>query len=320
MQTRNQQIIKTAGCHPESLVSIIIAAYRAKNTLDDTLRSIAKQSHNNWECIVTDDGSHDNTANIVEAWGKKDSRFQLLKLVDNTGPSNARNLAIQASKGEWIAILDADDFFEPQRLENLIDVALRFDLDVVFDNQWLFDPISNSLRRWLPFEDNFFRCFQLERYLYQVSGVSKNHWGAAKPIIRRKLLENPPLRYDTDIRYGEDVLLLSQVICKAQRFGVFGTPGYFYRVSPPTSGSLSADNSDGYLATQRLMNALIRSVGWRGRIWLRLRNKNFKLTPWRKALHQAWASQQYWQVAKAVLSSPQAWAWVLLRVLRPLMP
>jgi succinoglycan biosynthesis protein ExoO len=320
MHTGSQTAMEIADHCTEQLISVIIAAYRAQNTLDGALLSIAKQSYKNWECIVADDGSQDNTANIVEAWRRKDPRFQLLKLINNTGPSNARNMAIQASKGEWIAILDSDDFFEPRRLENLIGVALHFNINIVFDNQWIFDPTNNSRRRWLPFQDEFFGCFQLERYLYQVSGASKNHWGAAKPIIRRQLLESPPLRYDTDVRYGEDVLFLSQAIYKAQRFGVFGTPGYVYRVSPPTGGNLSADNSDGNLATQRLINSLRHLTGWRGRLWLELRKTNFDLIPWRGALHQAWARRQYCQTAKTILTTPRAWALIFTRILRRFMP
>jgi len=89
-------------------VSIIVPCYNQAQYLSEALQSVLEQTYENWECIIVNDGSPDNTKEVAQEWVKKDSRFIYL-YKENGGLSNARNAGIVIAKGEFILPLDADD-------------------------------------------------------------------------------------------------------------------------------------------------------------------------------------------------------------------
>lgn len=113
------------------MISVIIPAYNSGSTIIETLESVAAQTYLDYEVIVVNDCSKDNTVEVVERWmreqkearskmqdaGSCDSRWTLLQLSVNGGPAVARNAGIAAAKGEWVAFLDADDMWFPEKLE-----------------------------------------------------------------------------------------------------------------------------------------------------------------------------------------------------------
>lgn len=90
------------------LISIIVPCYNQAQFLDECLQSVIDQTYQNWECIIVNDGSPDNTEEITQKWTIKDSRFKYFKK-ENGGVASARNFGIERSKGEWILPLDGDD-------------------------------------------------------------------------------------------------------------------------------------------------------------------------------------------------------------------
>jgi len=103
----------------QPLVSVIIPAFNAENFIAKTLESVLSQTYQNIEVLVVDDGSTDTTAEIVQSFAQKDSRVSLFQQ-SNAGVAVARNLAIEKSKGEYIAPIDADDIWYPQNLEKQV--------------------------------------------------------------------------------------------------------------------------------------------------------------------------------------------------------
>src|SRR5207302_8191618 len=101
-----------------SLVSVIIPAYNAASYVQRAVDSVLRQSHQEFEVIIVDDGSKDNTQEIVQSC-LSDSRFRYLYR-ENGGPSAAKNLGARASKGEYLVFLDADDFLAPNALEAML--------------------------------------------------------------------------------------------------------------------------------------------------------------------------------------------------------
>ena len=106
------------------LVSVIVPAYNAKTYIAHTLNSVISQTYKNIEVIVVDDGSCDGTAQIVETIAQRDARITLLHQ-SNSGVAAARNLAIQKSRGEYIATIDADDIWYPQKIEKQVHCMLH---------------------------------------------------------------------------------------------------------------------------------------------------------------------------------------------------
>lgn len=108
------------------LVSVIVPAYNAEAFIGQTLDSVLSQTYKNIEVLVMNDGSQDRTAEIVEVIAQEDSRIILLQQL-NAGVAAARNLAIQNSCAEYIAPIDADDIWFPEKLEKQMQLMLKAD-------------------------------------------------------------------------------------------------------------------------------------------------------------------------------------------------
>lgn len=99
------------------LVSIITPSYKSEKFISQTIKSVLSQTYKNWEMIIIDDVSPDNSNKVIEEYCKKDSRIKLIKLGINSGPAVARNRAIEEANGRYIAFLDADDLWMSEKLE-----------------------------------------------------------------------------------------------------------------------------------------------------------------------------------------------------------
>lgn len=105
----------------EKLVSVIVPVYNGAGFITDSLESVKGQTHDSLECIIVDDGSTDNTGNIVKEWIKDDNRFSYV-FQSNLGLSGARNTGLEKAKGDFIQFLDADDVLLPSKLEEQLKV------------------------------------------------------------------------------------------------------------------------------------------------------------------------------------------------------
>lgn len=101
----------------DSLVSVIIPAYKAGQYIEETIQGVLQQSHSNFELIIVDDGSPDNQAQVIEPLAAADARIQYIRQ-KNGGVSSARNHGFRLSKGNYVAFLDADDIWLPNNLES----------------------------------------------------------------------------------------------------------------------------------------------------------------------------------------------------------
>ncbi len=117
------------------LVSVIVPAYNAEAFIEQTLNSVLSQTHRNIEVLVVDDGSQDRTAEIVKSLAQRDKRVILLQQL-NKGVAATRNLAIQKSSGEYIAPIDADDVWVPQKLEKQVQSMLEAEPSVGLVYAW----------------------------------------------------------------------------------------------------------------------------------------------------------------------------------------
>jgi teichuronic acid biosynthesis glycosyltransferase TuaG len=109
------------------LVSIITPLYNAEKTIRKTIDSVLAQSHQNWEMLIADDLSPDNSVAIVEEYIQQDSRIKLIKTDDNTGPAECRNRAIRAASGDFMAFLDSDDAWNPDKLSKQLQLMQEKD-------------------------------------------------------------------------------------------------------------------------------------------------------------------------------------------------
>jgi len=99
------------------VISIITPSHNCSAFISETIRSVVSQTFTNWEMIIVDDFSSDKSVNVIQSFVDQDSRIRLIRLPENSGAAVARNTAIEAAKGRYIAFLDSDDLWLPNKLE-----------------------------------------------------------------------------------------------------------------------------------------------------------------------------------------------------------
>jgi teichuronic acid biosynthesis glycosyltransferase TuaG len=113
-------------------VSVIMPTYNVENFISDSIQSVLDQTYQDWELVISDDGSTDGTLALLERFQESDTRIKLLRPHRNSGPAHARNLAIAAAQGRYIAFLDSDDLWKPMKLARQLafmegrDIAFSF--------------------------------------------------------------------------------------------------------------------------------------------------------------------------------------------------
>lgn len=116
----------------EGLISIIMAAYNAGRTIETAIRSVISQTYPNWELLVIDDCSTDSTALIAASLARADGRIRLLRNERNSGVSLTRKKGMENAQGAWIAVLDSDDAWTPEKLEKQLALAKSKDARLIF--------------------------------------------------------------------------------------------------------------------------------------------------------------------------------------------
>lgn len=129
------------------LVSVIVPLYNAEKYISETIKSVINQTYENWELLVVDDCSTDNSREIVKSFEQKDSRIRLIESEINFGgPARPRNIGIENAKGEYIAFLDADDVWLKNKLEKQLNLLIENNnFDLIDANAYTIDEKSKKL-------------------------------------------------------------------------------------------------------------------------------------------------------------------------------
>ena len=175
--------------------SIILAAYNAAETLERCIKSIQAQTLQNFEIVICDDKSGDNTLALARNLAQQEGRIKIIEKSENSGPAGARNAALDQAAGEWIVIVDSDDSIAPQRLEKMKEAAENNAAEIVFDNL-VYHPAGGAGEYpYLPHTLTIFGPLSFETYA--ASSTVNNplpNLGFLKPMIRREVLEKNAIR------------------------------------------------------------------------------------------------------------------------------
>ncbi len=128
----------------DNLVSIITPCYNGSKFISQTIDSVLAQTYPHWEMIIVDDGSKDNSAEIIREYTQKDQRIKLIQQ-PNGGSANARNNGIRNAQGRYIALLDADDLWEPAFLEKQLALMHEHGVSLVYGSYRLIDENSQEI-------------------------------------------------------------------------------------------------------------------------------------------------------------------------------
>ena len=205
-----------------------MAAYNSDEFIGRAIDSAINQTLSDWELIIIDDCSRDNTATIALDYCKKDQRIIYKRTEQNSGPSHARNIGMSLARGTWITILDSDDTFLAERLERLVTIAENDRLDFIADNILYYDKdadeiIGNAYHMPRPSME-----LTLLTFLLNCGAGRYFSFSLLKPLVRLSLLKETGIRYDEAIRVGEDFHFIFSILWNGTRAAVLSEALYVY--------------------------------------------------------------------------------------------
>ncbi|AKE52344.1 glycosyl transferase [Kangiella geojedonensis] len=131
------------------LVSIIMPAHFAEKHIWSSVESVMKQSHTNWELFIIDDCSKDNTLSVIRNLASQDERIKVVSLEKNVGPAMARNAGLKKARGRYIAFLDSDDYWLPNKLQRSLEAMKNNSADFIYTSYRRVDSENNKLGRFI---------------------------------------------------------------------------------------------------------------------------------------------------------------------------
>lgn len=228
-----------------AVVSIIIPAFNCEATIERAVRSALDQTVP-VDVIVVDDCSTDSTLDVLNKLDcDSQGRLQVVAQEENGGPAKARNVAIEMSTSPWITPLDSDDFMEPKRISKLLDHAREEGWDFVADDLLKVEEAAVDRLKYRLWSQHDFGRRELTLEYFVRGNISSKHdhrreLGFVKPLMKRSFLDAHHIRYDDNMRLGEDYDLYARALANGARFGLVDPCGY-YAVERP--GSLSGAHS-----------------------------------------------------------------------------
>lgn len=243
-------------------LSFVTPAYNAGKTVCRCLDSVIAQTDSEWELIVVDDGSIDNTYEIIKSYAEKDSRIIALTQ-KNQGPGIARNYAIEHTTGDYIAFLDSDDYIEPKYVESVKEKFKKDELDVVILDNYYEKPDGTLIRIE---KLSSFAEFDKDA-LIAVQMTGKMPWGGWRKVIKANIIKDNGIEYSRDT-VGEEALFSFRVFYHASKIGFLSKPVLHY-VDYPTSQSKKGNDDpwgtvvtklDDYVKNNIGKNAYIREI------------------------------------------------------------
>jgi succinoglycan biosynthesis protein ExoO len=219
--------------------SVIIPAYNVSGIIGRAIRSAAAQTCPPLEILVIDDCSTDDTVEVVKALAGEIPSLRLLSTPANSGPSVARNVGLRAAKGDWIALLDADDAWKPGRLKRLSEVARATSAHFVADNLVMWDAVADT--QFKPF---YYDLLGQQRQITLVDmfeaddnfNFSKTSFALMKPIFRREFIINSGVQYNQAVRIGEDFNFYVESLFNGAKFILIDEAYYIYSMPHSPSG------------------------------------------------------------------------------------
>lgn len=186
----------------EELVSIIVPAYNCADFIAETIESVIKQSYKNWELIIVDDCSSDNTAKVIEEYLLKDDRIHYFKNEKNLGAAMTRNNAVKQAKGRYMAFLDSDDLWREDKLKKQIGFMIKNNYSFTCTAYDKIDENGVSLNRIIE-----------ARTKSDYQALLKKNPGNSTVIYDSSVLGK---HYIPDIKKRNDYVMWLQIIKKAR--------------------------------------------------------------------------------------------------------
>lgn len=209
------------------LVSIVVPVYNAEQFISDTIKTVKDQSYKNWELLLIDDSSQDDSVKIIKKHTRKDKRIKLLRQPKNQGAAKARNRGISVAKGRYIAFLDADDLWHPNKLSIQVEFAQKNNYAFTFTGYEFADEKGSPLGK----------IADIPGRISHKEALKKSYISTITVLIdTEKIKKNDMSMKDYSI--GEDITTWWKLLeTYGDAHGIQKPLAYYRR----TKGSLSAD-------------------------------------------------------------------------------
>ena len=210
-------------------ISIIVPVYKVEKYIHKCIDSILSQTYKDWELILVDDGTPDNSGLICDEYAINDSRIQVIHQ-KNAGVGAARNAGIDKSTGKYIAFLDSDDFCTGDYLQNFVNGLIQnSDSDLIIQGMYFYD---NGVTAKLQFSDSYY-VDKIKDAILQNKLLS---FGAPYcKLFKKEVIDSYSIHFATDYSFGEDTYFFFEYLSHARRIQFVSPLGYFYRDSPGDS-------------------------------------------------------------------------------------
>jgi succinoglycan biosynthesis protein ExoO len=188
--------------------SVIITVYNGAELLEKAVTSVMAQTERNIEILVVDDTSKDGSAALILELAKRDARIRPLLLTTNHGFCKAFNYAVSQARGRWIALLDFDDWYAPERIKTLLDAAEAEGVQMVTDNQIFYDAkAGKEVGTALPKQGKN-SIITLDTFLQNTDPTALFDYGQLKPVYQAEFIRAYNVRYPEDAHHGYDYFTL----------------------------------------------------------------------------------------------------------------
>ena len=199
----------------QALISVIIPVYNVEEYLRECVESVLKQTYQNFEIILVDDGSTDSSGKICDEYLEKDERVVVIHK-KNEGPSKTRNTGLENANGKYIYFLDSDDYIENNALELLVDTAVSNGADLVFFDAHSFSDDGAEIRQGYVINGTYEAKSGYE-ILTELHDNKDYHCSVVLLFISRSLLNAGNIRFLESAYCSEDMLFTYKIFCSSKR-------------------------------------------------------------------------------------------------------
>lgn len=245
----------------EIRVSIVMPCYQSGATLSRSVKSVQAQTVKEWELLAVNDGSKDNTADVLEALAAEDTRIRVIHQ-ENGGVSSARNRGVESARGEWLFFLDADDLLTPDALETLL--ALTDDSLDVICGAYAMRYVDEGGR------EEIHACADgdLQTVLESlIRGDSALNSMCAR-LYRTSMVINRHIRAPLGVKVGEDVLFNLDFFASARAWKMTDKVIYIYEFGGDSA--MTRARRDVYAKSRDMLDGITRYIaehGWQTRLF-----------------------------------------------------
>lgn len=223
------------------MISIIVPVYNAEKHLSKCISDVLNQTYENWELVLVNDGSNDESANVAEAYSQQDRRIKIFH-TENGGVSTARNLGLERSSGEYICFMDSDDSIGKDYLSNLVS-EMKQDIDLVIFPINRVGQKGNTIETIRSYDQAFFASDSAS--LFQHLNVVQYGY-CFSALYRKKIIAENNVIFPEKIDKCEDLIFVLKYILHSKKIRSSDKSDYFYNIG--ITDSLSKKKQSIYTA------------------------------------------------------------------------